>query len=50
MNLEDFLNICFYLIDETLPIATEGNRLRERGPMPKLATIVTPLAFLEPRH
>ncbi len=37
MNLDDFIITCFCLIDEMLPLATKGKRLRERGPMPKLA-------------
>ena len=37
MNLDDFIITCFCLIDEMLPVVTKGKRLRERGPMPKLA-------------
>src|SRR5205807_6301898 len=37
MNLDDFIITCFCLIDEMLPVVTKGTRLRERGPMPKLA-------------
>lgn len=37
MNLDDFIITCFCLIDELLPTVTKGKRLRERGPMPKLA-------------
>ena len=37
MNLDDFIITCFCLIDEMLPQATQGKRLRQRGPMPKVA-------------
>jgi hypothetical protein len=37
MNLDDFIITCFCLLDEMLPVATKGKRLRQRGPMPKLA-------------
>lgn len=37
MNLDDFIITCFCLIDEMLPTATKGERLRTRGPLPKLA-------------
>ena len=37
MNLDDFIITCFCMIDEMLPSVTQGKRLRERGPMPKLA-------------
>jgi hypothetical protein len=37
MKLDDFIITCFCLIDEMLPTVTKGKRLRERGPMPKLA-------------
>jgi len=37
MNLDDFIITCFVLIDEMVPTATKGKRLRERGPLPKLA-------------
>ena len=37
MNLDDFIITCFCTIDEMLPAVTKGKRLRERGPMPKLA-------------
>jgi DDE family transposase len=37
MNLDDFIITCFVLIDEMMPTATKGKRLRERGPLPKLA-------------
>src|SRR5260370_19899394 len=37
MNLDDFIITCFVLIDEMVPTVTKGKRLRERGPMPKLA-------------
>ena len=37
MSLDDFIITCFCLIDEMLPVATKGKRLRERGAMPKLA-------------
>lgn len=37
MNLDDFIITCFCLIDEMLPVATQGKRLRQRGPRPKLA-------------
>ncbi len=36
MNLDDLILTCFCLLDEMLPTATKGKRLRERGPMPKL--------------
>jgi Transposase DDE domain len=36
MSLDDFIITCFCLIDEILPAATKGKRLRQRGPMPKL--------------
>jgi hypothetical protein len=36
MNLDDCIITCFCLIDEILPVATKGKRLRELGPMPKL--------------
>jgi hypothetical protein len=36
MNLDDFILTWYCLIDEMLPTATKGKRLRERGPMPKL--------------
>jgi hypothetical protein len=36
MGLDDFSITCFCVIDEMLPTATKGQRLRERGPMPKL--------------
>lgn len=37
MNLDDYIITCYVLIDELMPAATKGKRLRERGPMPKLA-------------
>ena len=37
MNLDGFIITCFCTIDEILPVASKGKRLRERGPMPKLA-------------
>jgi hypothetical protein len=37
MNLDDLIIMCFCLLDEMLPAATKGERLRQRGPMPKLA-------------
>ena len=37
MNLDDFIITCFVLIDEMVATVTKGKRLRERGPMPKLA-------------
>ena len=37
MNLDDFIITCFCLLDELVPQATKGKRLRERGPMPKLS-------------
>ena len=37
MNLDDFIITCFCVIDEMLPRATKGQRLRQHGPMPKLA-------------
>ncbi len=37
MNLDDFIITCFCLIDEMLPAVTKGKRLRQRGPMLKLA-------------
>lgn len=37
MNLDDFIITCFCWIDEMLPIITQGQRLRQRGPMPTLA-------------
>ena len=37
MNLDDCILTCFCLIDEMLPTVTKGKRLRERGPLPKLA-------------
>ena len=36
MNLDDFIITSFCTIDELLPIVTQGSRLRERGPLPKL--------------
>jgi hypothetical protein len=36
MNLDDFSITCFCTIDEIVPSATKGKRLRERGPLPKL--------------
>ncbi len=37
MDLDDLILTCFCVIDEMLPTATKGKRLRARGPMPKLA-------------
>ncbi len=37
MNLDDFIITCFCLIDEMLPEAVKGKRVRQRGPLPKLA-------------
>jgi len=37
MNLDDFIITCFCVIDEMLPTATKGKRLRTRVPLPKLA-------------
>ncbi len=36
MNLDDFIITCFCTIDELLPTVTQGKRLRECGPEPKL--------------
>ena len=37
MSLDDFIITCFCTIDEIVPSVTQGKRLRERGPLPKLA-------------
>ena len=37
MNLDDLMITWFVWIDEMMPTVTKGKRLRERGPMPKLA-------------
>src|SRR5205807_6094114 len=37
MNLDDFIITCFCLIDEMIPMITKDQRLRARGPVPKLA-------------
>jgi hypothetical protein len=37
MNLDDFIITCFCLIDEMMPMITRDQRLRARGPAPKLA-------------
>ena len=37
MNLEDFIITCFCWFDDQLPGITQGQRLRQRGPMPQLA-------------
>ncbi len=37
MNLDDLIITCFVQIDEMMPTVTKGKRLRERGPLPKLA-------------
>jgi hypothetical protein len=37
MNLDDFIITCFCWIDDLLPSITQGQRLRQRGPMPQLA-------------
>ncbi len=36
MNLDGYIITCFVLIDDLMPSVTQGKRLRERGPMPKL--------------
>lgn len=37
MNLDDFIITCFCWIDEMLPLMTHEQRLRQRGPSPKLS-------------
>src|SRR5690349_6272570 len=37
MNLDDFIITCFCWIDEMLPVVTQGQRLRQAGPMPTLS-------------
>lgn len=37
MNLDDFIITCFCRIDEMMPMITQGQRLRQRGPMPTLS-------------
>jgi hypothetical protein len=37
MNLDEFIITCFCWIDDMLPVITQGQRLRQRGPMPQLA-------------
>lgn len=37
MNLDDFSITCFCWIEEMMPTITHGQRLRQRGPMPKLS-------------
>ena len=37
MNLDEFIITCFCLIDEMIPMITKDQRLRARGPVPKLA-------------
>jgi hypothetical protein len=32
MSLDDFILTCFCLIDDALPIITNGKRLRQAGP------------------
>lgn len=37
MSLDDLIIAWFCLIDDLLPGVTEGKRLRQRGPAPRLA-------------
>nr|WP_236065074.1 hypothetical protein [Reticulibacter mediterranei] len=37
MNLDDFMITCFCMIDEMVPMIIKGQRLRARGPAPKLS-------------
>ena len=37
MNLDDFILTCFCWIDDLMPLAMQEQRLRQRGPQPKLA-------------
>jgi hypothetical protein len=37
MNLDDFIITCFCIVDEMLPVITEGKRVRARGPEPVLS-------------
>jgi hypothetical protein len=37
MNLDDFIITCFCLIDEMVPMILKDQRLRARGPVPKLS-------------
>jgi hypothetical protein len=37
MNLDDFIITCFCVIDEMIPMITKDQRLRARGPAPKLS-------------
>ena len=37
MSLDDFIITCFCWIDEALPTAMEGKRLRQSGPAPKMS-------------
>jgi len=37
MNLDDFIITCFCLIDEMMPMIVKEQRLRTRGPAPKLS-------------
>ena len=36
MNLDTFIITCFCLIDDLIPRVTDGQRLRQWGPLPKL--------------
>ena len=36
MNLDDFIITCFCLIDEMMPMIVKDQRLRAKGPVPKL--------------
>lgn len=37
MNLDELIIACFCVIDDLVPSVTGGKRLRQRGPLPKLA-------------
>ncbi len=37
MNLDDVIITCFCLIDEMMPMMIKDQRLRTRGPAPKLS-------------
>jgi hypothetical protein len=37
MSLDEFIIACFCLIDDALPLITNGKRLRQAGPQPKLS-------------
>ncbi len=37
MDLDDFIEMTYCLIDETIPIVVAGRRLRQRSPTPVLA-------------